>query len=337
LRVDVGRLRRALRALADVSATRQGFALSPRRARDVVVLARPVDEEHAPVLAFLADGESWSSSALALALGRSQRTVQRALDALRRREGAGVRPRARAPVGDPSRAGFTTTLLLPARCRVTRMAHERSRAEIVREYGPFPGVDACTESPTTARTSGSRPAPAERARSGEREDAALDRRRRARRNLFDGEHLFQIAEDRIQKIDPRRAACSPRSRRRRRRRLGARVGRGTLWVGQYRERKIHQVDPETGAVLRTIESNRFVTGVTWVDGELWHATWEARERPAPRRSRDGRSPGDGRDAARRGRLRAGVGRRRPVLLRWRHEREGQGRATAPATLRSTKP
>ena len=82
LRVEIGRLRRLLRTLAGVSATKQGFALVPRRASEVVVLARPVEEEHAAVLAFLADGESWSSSALALALGASQRTVQRALDAL---------------------------------------------------------------------------------------------------------------------------------------------------------------------------------------------------------------------------------------------------------------
>jgi hypothetical protein len=115
LRVDVGRLRRALRALADVSATRQGFALSPRRARDVVVLARPVDDEHAPVLAFLADGESWSSSALALALGRSQRTVQRALDALAAAGKAQAFGRGRARRWTtPPAPGFTTTLLLPA-------------------------------------------------------------------------------------------------------------------------------------------------------------------------------------------------------------------------------
>ena len=82
LRVEIGRLRAELRTLAGVGATKRGFALAPRRAREVVVLARPVEERHAAVLAFLADGESWSSSALALALGASQRTVQRALDAL---------------------------------------------------------------------------------------------------------------------------------------------------------------------------------------------------------------------------------------------------------------
>ena len=82
LRVEMGRLRRVLRSFADIGATKDGFALVPRRAREVVVLARPVDEEHAEVLAFLADGESWSSSALALALGASQRNVQRTLDEL---------------------------------------------------------------------------------------------------------------------------------------------------------------------------------------------------------------------------------------------------------------
>jgi DNA-binding transcriptional ArsR family regulator len=114
LRVEIGRLRAALRTLAGVSATKQGFALAPR-AREVVVLAPPVDGERAAVLAFLADGESWSSSALALALGASQRTVQRALDSL---AAAGKvqsfgRARARRWMTPPV-PGFTTTLLLPA-------------------------------------------------------------------------------------------------------------------------------------------------------------------------------------------------------------------------------
>jgi glutamine cyclotransferase len=95
---------------------------------------------------------------------------------------------------------------------------------------------------------------------------------------FNGEHLFQLAENRIQKIDPESGEVlgtipAPGG--------GADSGlawaEGTLWVGQYRDRKIRQIDPETGAILRTIESNRFVTGVTWVDGELWHGTWEADE------------------------------------------------------------
>jgi glutamine cyclotransferase len=95
---------------------------------------------------------------------------------------------------------------------------------------------------------------------------------------FDGKHLYQIAEDRIQKIDPdsgRLLATIPAP--------GGGVdsglawAEGALWVGQYRERKIHQIDPQTGRILRTINSNRFVTGVTWVDGELWHGTWEGDE------------------------------------------------------------
>jgi hypothetical protein len=114
LRVEIGRLRRALRPLADVQATKRGFALIPHRARAVVVLARPVEEKHAPVLAFLADGESWSSSALALALATSQRSVQRALDYL---AAAGKvqsfgRGRTRRWMSPPP-PGFTTTLLLP--------------------------------------------------------------------------------------------------------------------------------------------------------------------------------------------------------------------------------
>ena len=114
LRVEVGRLRRMLRKLADVTATKRGFALEPRRADEVVVLARPVDDEHAAVLALLADGESWSSSALALALGTSQRTVQRALDSLA--EASKVQSFGRGRTRrwlTPPLPGFATTLLLP--------------------------------------------------------------------------------------------------------------------------------------------------------------------------------------------------------------------------------
>jgi hypothetical protein len=114
LRVEVGRLRVELRALADVSATRQGFALAPRHASEVVVLAPPVEEPHAAVLAFLADGESWSSSALAIALGASPRTVQRALEQLS--EAGKVRSFGRGPACrwmTPPVAGFPTILLLP--------------------------------------------------------------------------------------------------------------------------------------------------------------------------------------------------------------------------------
>jgi len=115
LRVEVGRLRKALGAIADITATRRGFALSPRRGRTIAVLARPVEDQHAAVLAFLADGESWSSSALALASGSSQRSVQRALDALAEsgKVQAFGRGRARRWVAPPL-PGFATTLLLPA-------------------------------------------------------------------------------------------------------------------------------------------------------------------------------------------------------------------------------
>ena len=115
LRVEIGRLRAALRSLAGVTATTRGFSLVPRGARSVVVLARPVDEEHAAVLAFLADGESWSSSALAVALGASQRTVQRALDSLAATGKVQSFGRGRALRWmTPPVPGFTTTLLLPA-------------------------------------------------------------------------------------------------------------------------------------------------------------------------------------------------------------------------------
>lgn len=156
---------------------------------------------------------------------------------------------------------------------------KRSQAQILREYGPFPGVDAVhgltydgeqvwfatgnsllALDPATGQTSRKL---AITANAG---------------TAFDGTHLYQIADDRIQKVDP----------------LSGKVlstipvpggegvsglawAEGSLWVGAYRDRKIHQVDPDTGKVLRTIECNRYVTGVTWVDGELWHGTWEADE------------------------------------------------------------
>lgn len=92
---------------------------------------------------------------------------------------------------------------------------------------------------------------------------------------FDGQHLYQIADDRIQKIDPESGRVlgtipAPGGGRD----SGLAWAEGCLWVGEYRDRKIHQIDPQTGSILRTLESNRFVTGVTWVDGELWHGTWE---------------------------------------------------------------
>jgi glutamine cyclotransferase len=149
-------------------------------------------------------------------------------------------------------------------------------AEIVREYGPFdsaPSIHGVTHdgkrvwAATGARIVAIDPA-----------SGAVERTLECAGDAgtaFDGTHLYQIAEARIDKIDPasgRVVASIPSPGN------GSDSGlawaEGSLWVGQYRDRKIHQVDPSTGAVLRTIESNRFVTGVTWVDGELWHGTWE---------------------------------------------------------------
>ena len=156
---------------------------------------------------------------------------------------------------------------------------KRSTAEIVREYGPFPGV----ENVAGVTYDGQQVWFA----SGDKLNALDPVSGKTVRAInvaahagtaFDGQYLFQIAEDRIQKIDPasgRVLATIPAPGG------GGDSGlawaEGTLWVGQYHDRKIVQVDPQTGAVLRTIESNRFVTGVSWVDGELWHATWEGEE------------------------------------------------------------
>jgi glutamine cyclotransferase len=155
----------------------------------------------------------------------------------------------------------------------------RPTAEIVREYGPFPGVDnvggVTYDGQNVWLAAGDKltafdPASGKPVRS-------IDVPAHAG-TAFDGRHLFQIAEARIQKIDlktGRVLATIPAPGG------GGDSGltwaEGTLWVGNYRDRKIHQIDPDTGAILRTIESNRFVTGVTWVDGELWHATWEGDE------------------------------------------------------------
>ncbi|MGO4306782.1 Vgb family protein [Cupriavidus sp. RAF12] len=152
----------------------------------------------------------------------------------------------------------------------------QSSAQIIREYGPYPDVDHVhgvtydgqqVWFATGDKLNALDPATGKRLRS-------IDVAAHAG-TAFDGQHLFQIAEDRIQKIDPatgRVLATIPAPGG------GGDSGlawaEGTLWVGQYRDRKIHQVDPQSGAILRTIESNRFVTGVTWVDGELWHGTWE---------------------------------------------------------------
>jgi glutamine cyclotransferase len=156
---------------------------------------------------------------------------------------------------------------------------KRSTAEILQEYGPFPGaarVNGVTyDGQHVWFASGDKLNAFDP--EGGKAVRAIDVAAHAG-TAFDGRHLFQIVEDRIQKIDPQSGdvlATIPAPGG------GGDSGlawaEGTLWVGQYRNRKIHQIDPETGAILRTIESNRFVTGVTWLNGELWHATWEGEE------------------------------------------------------------
>jgi glutamine cyclotransferase len=154
----------------------------------------------------------------------------------------------------------------------------RSTAEIVREYGPFPGVDSVggvtydgrhvwfaaggnltALDPSSGKTLRSINVPAHAG------------------TAFDGQHLFQLAEDRIQKIDPKTGRVLATILAPGGGGSGLAWAEGTLWVGQYRDRKIYQINPDSGAILRTIESNRFVTGVTWVDGDMWHGTWEGDE------------------------------------------------------------
>jgi glutamine cyclotransferase len=155
----------------------------------------------------------------------------------------------------------------------------KSNAEIIREYGPFPGVDSVggvTYDGEHVWFAGGGTLHALDPATGEGV-RTLDVAAHAG-TAFDGRHLFQIAENQIQKIDPATGEVlatipAPGGGGD----SGLAWAEGMLWVGQYRDRKIHQVDVETGAILRTIESNRFVTGVTWVDGELWHATSEAGE------------------------------------------------------------
>lgn len=156
---------------------------------------------------------------------------------------------------------------------------KKTSAEVLREYGPFEGVDTVHG----VTFDGAQIWFA----SGDRLNAIDAQDGRPVRDLavaahagtaFDGRHLFQIAEDRIQKIDPATGEVlstipAPGGGRD----SGLAWAEGALWVGEYRNRKVHQVDPETGAVLRTLESNRFVTGVSWADGELWHATLDRGE------------------------------------------------------------
>ncbi|MDR0213046.1 MAG: glutamine cyclotransferase [Comamonas sp.] len=149
-------------------------------------------------------------------------------------------------------------------------------ADIIREYGPFPGITHVHGVSYDGRQVWF--ATGDQVQAMDPESGQIARAIDVKGHAgtaFDGRHLFQIAEDRIQKIDPatsRVLATIPAPGG------GGDSGlawaEGSLWVGEYQQRKIHQIDPETGAVLRTIDSNRFVTGVTWVDGDLWHGTWE---------------------------------------------------------------
>lgn len=154
---------------------------------------------------------------------------------------------------------------------------KQTAAQIVREYGPFPGVDGVHGVTWDGRrvwfASGEKLNAIDPETGGTID--SLDAEAYAG-TAYDGRHLFQIADSLIHRIDPLTGkvlasipAPSGGS--------GLAWAEGSLWVGQFQGRRIHQVDPETGAVLRTIESNRFVTGVTWVDGDLWHGTWEAEE------------------------------------------------------------
>ncbi|WP_242332996.1 MULTISPECIES: glutamine cyclotransferase [Anaeromyxobacter] len=163
---------------------------------------------------------------------------------------------------------------------MSRESDSERPAEVVREYGPFPDarrVNGVSFDGSLVWFASGEKLQAFEPASG-RIVRALDVPCDAG-TAFDGRHLFQIAGDRIHKIDPVTGEVLSRIPA-----PGGGAGdsglawaEGTLWVGQYRNRKIHQIDPDTGAILRTIESNRFVTGVTWVDDELWHGTWEGGE------------------------------------------------------------
>lgn len=152
---------------------------------------------------------------------------------------------------------------------------EHSSANIVRELGPFAGIETVHGVTYDGRriwfASGNKLNAVDSA-TGKPLDS-IDVAAHAG-SAFDGQHLFQIAEDRIQKIDPTSGRVLTTIPAPSGGNSGLAWAEGSLWVGQYRNRKIHQIDPQSGAILRTIESNRFVTGVTWLEGELWHGTWE---------------------------------------------------------------
>ncbi|NUO53179.1 MAG: hypothetical protein HOV80_30395 [Polyangiaceae bacterium] len=149
-------------------------------------------------------------------------------------------------------------------------------AEVTREYGPYPGIESIhgvTHDGTRIWAATGTKIIAIDPESGDIVDSVETEADAG--TAFDGKHLYQLAEERIDKIDPAtgevvKTIPAPGKGRD----SGLTWAEGSLWVGQYRDRKIFQIDPETGKVLRTLESDRFVTGVTWVEGELWHGTWE---------------------------------------------------------------
>ena len=283
LRVEIGRLRAELRTLADVSATERGFALAPRRAGEVVVLAPPVEEPHADVLALLADGESWSSSALAIALGASPRTVQRALDELARGgQGAIVRSRPRAPLDDPAGAGIPDNLVTPGsaaerlepsftRKRFGMNSMKQSAAEILREYGPFPDAD------------------------------------RVNGVTFDGQHVWFASGDQLHAFDPVTGKTM--------RSIDVAAHAGTAFDGQHlfqiAEDRIHKIDPKTGRVLATIPApgGGGDSGLAWAEGSLWVGQHRGPQDPSDR-SRNRRDPAHHRIQPRR--HRRDLGRRRTL-------------------------
>jgi len=150
-----------------------------------------------------------------------------------------------------------------------------SSAQVIREYGPFPGVD--TVHGLTYDQKQIWFAAGEQLHALDPDSGTVQRSINVVANAgtaFDGEHLFQIADNRIQKIDARTGTVvnsipTPTDEV-----SGLAWAEGTLWVGTYKDRKIYQMDPASGAVLRTLQSNRYVTGITWADGQLWHGTWE---------------------------------------------------------------
>ena len=155
---------------------------------------------------------------------------------------------------------------------------KRSKAEIVREYGPFPGVERVNG--VTYDGEHVWFASGDKINALDPDSGQIDRAVKTASHAgtaFDGKHIWQIADDRILKIDPQDGRVMSTIPAPGAGSSGMAWAEGMLWVGEYRARKIHQVDPETGKVLRSIQSDRFVTGITWMDGELWHATWEADE------------------------------------------------------------